>query len=206
MRATISLILAALLVPAAACGGSGSGAPTITSGVDQSVAISDMSQAQDIALCEAAQEAGRLSAEMFASSGPCMTVGIMTLAFGGDASDCQAAVDECEASDSSDGDMARSTEPTEEVIEESTCDGSFGDTIGSECTATVGDYEACGNATLALQQEVADSMGCSMDMSSGDADMTEEATMPAECTTLEAMGCTLGMDQSDSDSDDSLDF
>jgi hypothetical protein len=195
MRTSIALIVATLLVPAAACESS---PPTITSGVDPSIAISDMSDAQAIALCEAAQEAGQIAAEMALSDGDAcmMIVGVMVLGFGGDAASCRAAVDACE---SNGADMEFTTETTDEV----TCDGSFRDAIGSECTATVGDYEACGNATLALQQEVLESLSCDMDMSSGGADMSAE---PAECTTLNAMGCTLDTDQSDSDWADSSDF
>ena len=143
MRATIALILSIVLIPAAACDSS---APTITSGVDQSVAISDMDEAQAIALCEASKEAGKLTAEMASSMGVCMTAGIMVLAFGGDSASCQAAVDECEAESS--GDVGFEAEETEEVP----CDGTFGEGIGSECTATVGDYEACGNAARARGQ------------------------------------------------------
>jgi hypothetical protein len=195
MRASMALILAALLVPAAACGSS---PPTITSGVDPSIAISDMSDAQAIALCEAAQEAEQRLGEMLLSDGDwCVRSAVLTvLAFDGDAASCQAAVDACGSSGSS---VTPVFSPVEPAV---TCDGSFRDAIGSECTATVGDYEACGNATLALQQEVLESLNCNMDMSSGGADMSAE---PAECTTLNAMGCTLDTDQSDSDSGDSSD-
>jgi hypothetical protein len=197
MRAPIALIiLASLLVPAG-CGG---GPPVVTSGVDQSIAISDMNEGEAIALCEASMEASQLSAEMAAEAiGPCMTVGIMVLAFGGDAASCQSAVDECEAAGSGDMDMGLAPDSTDEATEEVTCDGSFGDTIGSECTATVGDYEACGNAALAQQHELSESLGCDMDISTGGSDTNEESLTPAECVALEWMGCTLGANESDSD-------
>ncbi|MGB0590692.1 MAG: hypothetical protein ACPGU1_13520 [Myxococcota bacterium] len=195
MRATIALILSVVLIPAAACDGTKSSAPVVTSGVDQTVAISDMDEAQAIALCEASKEAGKLTAEMASSVGMCMTAGIMVLAFGGDSASCQAAVDECEAESS--GDAGFEVEETEEVP----CDGTFGEEIGSECTATVGDYEACGNAALAQQQEAVDMLNCNMDISSGGADSSEEPEPPAECVALEEMGCSLDSfgDQASSD-------
>ena len=75
-----------------------------------------------------------------------MAIGMMTLAFGGDAASCEGAVEECEGA-------ANGSDFAFEEESSAACDASYRDSLGTECTATVAEYEACGNATLAAQYE-----------------------------------------------------
>ena len=184
MRAVTTLILTSSLICAIGCD---SGAPSVTSGVDQSVAIGEVTDEQAVALCEASKEAAKKAGEMLAGIDACTMSGMMTLSFTGDIIACETAVEECQAAGSA-GPLATVPEDSEEEP----CDASFRDTLGAECTATVGDYEACGNAMLAAQKKLIDSLGCDTDASPETGDVVNGPPKPDECVAFEAMGCSLG--------------
>ena len=72
------------------------------------------------------------------------------------------------------------------------CDGTYRENLGSECTATVAEYEACLNAGLAAQHEIAQSLSCNMDVTAdGAGDTQEEPEKPARRIAFEEKGCTL---------------
>ena len=193
MRVLATLILISALISAIGCDGS---AATVTSGVDQSVVIGDATDDQAVALCEASKEAAKKAGEMLANVDACTMSGMMTLAFTGDIIACETAVEECQAAGSA-GPLATAPEDSEEEL----CDASFRDTLGAECTATVGDYEACGNAMLAAQQKLIDSLGCDTDVSADTGDVVSGPPKPDECVAFEAMGCSMG-DESSSETGD----
>ena len=151
------------------------------------MAIGEVTDEQAVALCEASKEAAKKAGEMLAGIDACTMSGMMTLSFTGDIIACETAVEECQAAGSA-GPLATVPEDSEEEP----CDASFRDTLGAECTATVGDYEACGNAMLAAQKKLIDSLGCDTDASPETGDVVNGPPKPDECVAFEAMGCSLG--------------
>ena len=186
----ISLIVALSMLPMlslTACddGGTASGeSPTVSTGLPPESSLDTLSDDEIVQICEASRAA---AAEAAALVNPCMTVGVMTLAFGGDEASCEAAVSECEAAGGSD---ANGWEVDEES--DDTCDVAYRDDIGSECTATIAEYEACTNASLAAQHEAVQAISCSMEVDmSGATETPQELPIPAECVALEEKGCQL---------------
>ena len=183
---TILSLSTTLLLSAAACDGSTSGssaAPTVSTGLSQEASLNELSDDEVTQICEANREAAAQAAAMV---NPCMAIGMMTLAFGGDAASCEAAVEECEGA-------ANGSDFAFEEESSAACDASYRDSLGTECTATVAEYEACGNATLAAQYELAQDMSCAMDVSDAmNMDSENEPPKPQECVVLEEKGCQLG--------------
>ncbi len=156
VRYTTLIISALTLVAMPACeedgssseGGNGGGGGSLEPSVDESKPIDELDESEEQELCE---EAGRYAAsqiEPIRDELGCMTVALIAgVGLGGDfdSAGCQQAYDDCLAN------------PPEALPGEmTTCDFSQ----SGECDATVGDYVACFEESIAITRSLVDSFSC----------------------------------------------
>ena len=183
MRRVLLLSLSSFFL-FASLAGCDSGPPTIASGVEGTKVLAEMSDEEATSLCNATKELSASMAERAADADPCIMSGLAVGALGamgGDASaakeTCEGMVDLCELAGSS-GETMEMEEETDEI----TCDGTWRESMGAECTATVAEYEACGNAMSELADDFYSNLSCSSDLTA------LQATNSA-CQVLEDKGC-----------------
>jgi len=186
-------LLLALGLSSGCDGDDGGGTADFSTGLPSSSALGDLTVDQAVQLCEAANAMTEEIEALGEAMDPCLGEGL-SAKFSGDneTATCEAAVSECHA--------ARDAEspPAETVAAEpDTCDpeGITNDLEG--CEATVGDFEACSNASLAMFDELMATYTCAMTLDQAMAlqdTMREENFLPAECDVLQGDECQLGSD------------
>jgi hypothetical protein len=190
-------ILAVALTPAcdssSGGGGGGGGGGGFDTGLDEATALSDLTDAEQVSVCQAA--------EAYWSSMPmddsqhmiCLMMGGMMAGMtrGGE-TECQAAYDEC---------MAGEMETEDTSPEESDCTA---DDLSACTTVTVGDLEAYVVASMAQAMEemaAGSTMTCADVMSGRDGGVGEAP--PSAAVTVIEEGCpALGNDDMDMGGDD----
>ncbi len=187
------LVLVPLLV---ACD---SGPPTINSGIETSKVLNALTDEDATTLCNATIEMATYMQEEMADADPCILLGLMLGALGGIGASseaaaaegaqeaCEGMVEKCEQSGSNNQPMEMESEDT------LVCDGSFRDKMGENCTATVGEYEACTNAMGVLIDDLFSNLSCTSDLSAMGA-------AGAECQVVTDKGCNLALTDSGNDS------
>ncbi len=180
LNSELSLGLAlALGLGAAACGDDGNGGGG-GSGISGSLKISELSEAQAIALCK---EAANGSFGQGIKAGLCTFQGIIEEQISG--GNCEEARDAC----------------MKEPITDCEADVKEGDFV-SDCDVTVGEYRKCMDDYGAVYQEVAKDITCDTDweeLQSGE----EDPEPPASCKAIEQK-CPGVFDDTDSDADFSV--
>jgi hypothetical protein len=165
-RQTVSALLSTTIVAAAAllgaacsddAGGTGTGT---SSGLDPSLKIADLSDAERVTLCESSLDG---VADSDRQKMACFTPAIQANPM--DAAACESAWDTCQ------------TEGTEPIAAVTCDDGDLA--MMATCEATVGEAEACFDAMASWYSELAGKLSCS-DLSAGQTPPEE----PAACVTL----------------------
>jgi hypothetical protein len=196
MRRSLSLSLTLLLALGLSSGcdsGDGGESAAFSTGLPSSSVLGDLTADEAVLLCEAAVTMYEEVEALNQAMDPCLGEGL-SAKFGGDneTATCEAAVSDCQA--------AGAAEPRPEIGGTDgppTCDpeGITNDLEG--CTATVGDFEACTNATLAMFNEMQAVFTCEMtlDQAMSMQDMDGDDAMPSECDVLQGEECQLGSDE-----------
>jgi len=140
--------------------GDGSGSGSVDLGENSKVA-SSLTPVENKELCEKIEaELGPALEELL-----CLTAGQMAKMMGGDTAACQAAVDGC---------MSADEESTSECKEEES----------EDCSATIGEIEACIADTKKLLEDSLDDMACSKTLDASSATEGADAS-PASCKVIE---------------------
>ncbi len=151
------------------CGGGDGGSPgKVNYSVDNSKQVGQLTEAEAGVMCEQTMKAmeGAIS-----KSDTCTLTGLLTAAFaGGDKAVCQEAYEEC---------MNKPEEPEDE----DDCKLDDEDSKLTDCTATVGEFEACINDTIAATSEAYEGLSCDTDVET--LDSMGDNLEPASCKAIE---------------------
>ena len=151
---------------------------TFSSGLDDALQINTLSTADINAFC-AAEEA--FVAALRARGDLCILAGINEVLSG--TSQCEAVIEACEQSGGSDSDILFDSEES--------C-GSLQYSLDPACTATVGEFEVCFNASWRERLTVFETWNCNTSFE----DILEGMypPMPPECSPLDDKGCLQRVD------------
>jgi len=152
-----------------ACGGGDSSGGKVNYSVDDSKQVSQVSDAEAVAMCKQTMEALEKAVPKSAS---CTLSGLFVASLaGGDKKVCQETYDEC---------MKKPDEPDDE----DTCKLDDEDSKLTDCPVTVGEFEKCINDTIAAVHDVYDGLSCDTDPKSLE-DIGDDLE-PASCKAIEA--------------------